>query len=447
MTVSAMHDLRDAFDRVVVVSLARRPERWQQFMHKLPADWPFKPPLRFSAVDGSQVEIPSWWDSGQGAWGCYQSHLQIIEDCLEEAVESVLLLEDDAVFHEHFGRDVRAFLQNLPDDWQMIYLGGQHLEMQSRVPERVNDHVYRPYNVNRTHAYAIRGRTMLEKVHKHLLDTKNWKAEHHIDHHLGELHKQMATGLYVPNQWLVAQGAGKSDVNQRSLRQRDFRDAEELVETMVDMPMLAVVGPFSGGTSAVAGALHKLGVSMGQSFAKGDAVNVQGHFEAAELRRFCWQMFDEPWMTEKLDREARERLLRIWAAGHCKNHRGKCQLIGGKHPSFCFLGPELEAAWKRPVFLSVERDVDEVVNSLSRRNWGWSVESCFNLTQQMIASRDQFLATTESPVIRLRYDDLRQQPEQTLRKLCRVLPLKPSLAELKNATQFVSEHQTATVEV
>ncbi len=438
-----LHDLRAFFDRVVVISLDRRPERWQKFLATLPPGWPFCPPLRFPAVDGTRVEIPAWWTEGTGAWGCYLSHVQIIEDCLDEQVGSVLILEDDASFEENFSDDVRQFLQHLPDDWQFMYFGGQHIELHEGTPRQVNEWVYRPYNVNRTHAYALRGREMLERVHQYLVDTDNWKAKHHIDHHLGEFQKTLAAGIYVPKQWLVAQGDGESDVSRRKLGLRRFRGAEEIANPVVDMPMVAVLGPYSGGTSVVAGILHKLGIRMGSVFERPDGTNTGGNFEAQELAGMCRKMYREPWMTEQVDRDARVRLLKIWAAGHCRASRATCSLIGGKHPALCLMGPELMEAWNRPLLISVERERDAVVNSLVRRDWGWPLEACLLVSEQLVAARDHFLSTVDAPCLRLSYEELVREPRAVIDRLCRFLQYRPDSQSLSQALKFVVPRESS----
>ena len=64
-------NLESLFQRVAVISLERRPERWKVFLEKLPANWPFGFPLRFPAIDGSIHRPPHWWREGPGAWDCY----------------------------------------------------------------------------------------------------------------------------------------------------------------------------------------------------------------------------------------------------------------------------------------------------------------------------------------------------------------------------------------
>ena len=66
------------------------------------------------------------------------------------------------------------------------------------------ENVYRPFNANRTHAYAVRGTEMLNVLNKHL-HARDWFEKHHIDHHYGRLHQTGQYGVYVPRRWLVGQ--------------------------------------------------------------------------------------------------------------------------------------------------------------------------------------------------------------------------------------------------
>jgi hypothetical protein len=77
---AARTQLFDMFDRVVVVNLKRRADRLTTFEAELAqCDWPFRKPETFEAIDGNKVPAPLGWVAGGGAWGCMQSHRQILE--------------------------------------------------------------------------------------------------------------------------------------------------------------------------------------------------------------------------------------------------------------------------------------------------------------------------------------------------------------------------------
>jgi len=208
------------FDRCVVINLDRRPERLQAFRKRLPIDWPFAPVERVPAFDGVNAEPPPWYGGEHrrrlaGAWACFSSHLAIWRQALADGIESVLIFEDDCVFASDFSARARRFVEHVPDDWHQVYFGGQHLHTETIPPVRVNEHVIRGRNVNRTHAYAIR-RPMLEACVETL--GQPWPQQtpvnyYNFDYQLGAMHRDAARNVYCPPQWLCGQTAGYSDVS------------------------------------------------------------------------------------------------------------------------------------------------------------------------------------------------------------------------------------------
>ncbi len=205
------------FDRVVVISLARRPDRLEAFYGRLPDDWDLEPALPYPATDGRDEAPPDWWKTTAGAWGCYQSHRAAIDYAIAIGIDSILIFEDDATFVPDFCQRLADL--EVPSDCQMLYLGGQHLVR----PEPGPPGLVRGRNVNRTHAYALIGREALQAVRDHLRPGPHWTARHHVDHHFGILHRERRIGVYATSPWLCGQAAGTSDVSGRVVRERAWR--------------------------------------------------------------------------------------------------------------------------------------------------------------------------------------------------------------------------------
>ena len=68
---------------------------------------------------------------------------------------------------------------------------------------------------------------------------------------------------------------------------------------------IAVLGVYRSGSTAVAGALHHLGVDMGPPF-------FEGFYESAGLSKQLRKWWDEPRLVEKVGQAKRVRVLEQW---------------------------------------------------------------------------------------------------------------------------------------
>lgn len=206
------------FDRIFVINLDRRPDRWREFWQRLPADMPLGVLERFPAIDGTKCEIPEWFKGSVGAYGCLLTHVNIWAIQQQQRLDSVLVLEDDAVFSRDAMSVIRETIELVPDDWDQIYFGGQYLNTNEKPPEVViHDKLVRCRAVNRTHAYAMRlpfAQVCLDHV-----DKQPWPDNprlHHVDYRMEELHD--SHHVYAPWRFCVGQARGTSDVRQAGKR-------------------------------------------------------------------------------------------------------------------------------------------------------------------------------------------------------------------------------------
>ena len=403
------------FERTVCVSLARRHDRWTSFINALPTDWPFGVPEKYVAIDGSRCLPPPWWKQGRGAWGCYRSHLNIIEQALNNNIESVLLLEDDAECVEHFGEQWDEFYKQLPEDWELLYLGGQHLRARAKPPRRLTAQVLVPHNVNRTHAWALKGKGLI-KAYRHLTATHDWKPRKHIDHRMGDLVARAGIKCYAPSTWLIGQSAGKSDVNGRTFPEPRFwqgsptlADGMDVKHKVLDDPFVIVLGLHRSGSSCMAGILHHLGIYMGKVFV---GCEPDGGYEARQFARACESLMPFPKCPARHPPAKIFEMLAHSVRNFQRDARQEGTIAGSKYPHFCalgsyfhhLLGPNLKV-------VHIDRPLEESIASLKRRSGKrHSPQKLEQLQCYLWDMKQAFLQEEGLQRVDVNYHDLLQNP-------------------------------------
>jgi glycosyl transferase, family 25 len=190
------------FAFTVCINLDRRPERWQR-IQRVFADHEIREVQRFSAVDGNEVSLPHKWTHTRGAYGCLLSHVRVVREARDAGAASILIFEDDAVLDPQFKEKFAAFIQELPADWDMLFLGALHKDE----PVRISEHIGRVTKANSTFAYAIRN-----TVFDAFIDL-NSRAEHVLDMNSYLLQERFNCYCFMPNlAWVESE---YSDVQNR----------------------------------------------------------------------------------------------------------------------------------------------------------------------------------------------------------------------------------------
>lgn len=197
-------------------------DRWGAFQEKAKKAG-FTGFERERAIEGDLNNPPVWWRAGNGAWGCLMTHLRIAQDAIADGGQKHLLVfEDDCVFKSNFSNRLQKIMDEVGDDWDMLYLGGQHLEHHGKPwREEGQKEVINGFNINRTHAFAV-NRRFLVKYAQHIIHAPDYidlpgkgKAWH-IDHQLGNLHEPTSSGgggtykILAAHPWICGQDAGVS---------------------------------------------------------------------------------------------------------------------------------------------------------------------------------------------------------------------------------------------
>jgi hypothetical protein len=247
------------FAKTYVINLVFKQDRLNRFLQAAPQC--LGPIETWPAIHGDTVLHPDWWTAGRGAWGCYRSHLQILEHCYNSGIDSYLVFEDDALFRSDFDSLYEKVLAELPDDWEQLYLGGQLLHEHQHPPQRISDNLFVPHNVNRTHCFAVHRRGY-EKLYRHLNATPFHNGEH-IDHHLGRLHESRGLKLYCSGKWLVGQDGGPSNISGNNNSATFWVDPERLSNPVPSQENRPIPAVFLEATLEVAIELERRGWHRG----------------------------------------------------------------------------------------------------------------------------------------------------------------------------------------
>lgn len=197
-------------------------------------------------------------------------------------------------------------------------------------------------------------------------------------------------------------------------------------------PPLAVLGLYNSGSTAVAGALHRMGVHLGGPFwYNSDDNSPDNFYEPWDLGcqlRYWW---NEPDLRENTDRPTRLLCLANWL------HLRRCVYagtVGAKHPLLCLCAEDLPAAWgEQTIFVRTWRPLPESIARLKARGWFPNYEE--RLQGILWQVLEQFCA--RRPHLRIEYQRLRKEPAAVLGEIAEYAHLTPTAAQLTAAMAFI----------
>jgi hypothetical protein len=416
-------ELSRLFDRVVCINLDRRPDRWEALTHNLAScGWPFAPVTRARGVDASKLALPSGWRHGVGAWGCLQSHRRVVEDALLDGVESLLVLEDDALFPPDFGDRAARFMDAVPQDWEGVMFGGQHLAP----PAPVSNDVVRCALGHRAHCYSARGQ-YLRELYQTLVGGSG-----HADFVIQTLHKKHR--VYAPARWIVAQGAGKSDINSGTHPVRHWNAPNP------EAPVLVVAGLHGSGALVVAEACRRAGILFGPDPTTSPLLDRAFTALMDEACPFpATQAQADPKWTRRLEQWLRQ------AGGLAASLDA---LVGIAHPAAPLLWPALqERAGTRLRLVHVDGDRPGD-GDLGRELAG--VKGLERASVEALAARQSALrqaigaAAKTGPTLTIDFQRFQAAPADELARILGHVGLAASPARIDEAAQYVLERGWAT---
>jgi len=204
------------FEKVFVINLKHRTDRREQVKKELKkaniTEYEF-----FDAIKPTIEDVNKWNPQYLhkfmnrpnyriGCLGCLLSHKGVIEKCIKENINSVLILEDDVTFLKDL-ETLNSYIDQLKSDFGMLYLSGTHILTISKETENI-------YNIQKTfttNSYIIRRSAMKEFLK-------------HINGYLKEVDVfytqfiQSRFKCYVTVPHITHQGEGYSDIQEKNVK-------------------------------------------------------------------------------------------------------------------------------------------------------------------------------------------------------------------------------------
>ena len=196
--------LFDYFDKTYCINLKHRTDKMELF-HNEVTKYDLGEYKRVDAINGSIIEQS--FNISKGEVGLIMSNIKILEECIKNNYKNVLIIEDDCYYTD----EVTNLLDNLnlvPDDWDMLYFGGNHnTHVGVTPPSKVNDLIVKLHHTYTTHMVAIKSH-LFEKIITLISDYKN-----PIDVTYTELQKKYNVYCFYPG--IAKQRKGYSDIQNR----------------------------------------------------------------------------------------------------------------------------------------------------------------------------------------------------------------------------------------
>jgi hypothetical protein len=198
--------ITDFFDKTVCINLDRRFDRWSECVTEFDKN-KLVGIERFKADDGkSLAELPKGFLT-TSRLALVLTNMLILDKAIEEGYNSILILEDDVEFTNQVN-NMKSFFDSLPEDWDMLYFGGNHnTHVGSEPPTIINDKVCKLHNTFSTHCVAIN-----KKAFKEILDRLK-KCDNALDVIYAELQKNLNVYSFYP--MIATQRVSFSDIENK----------------------------------------------------------------------------------------------------------------------------------------------------------------------------------------------------------------------------------------
>lgn len=153
--------LDDLSNSIYVINLKHRIDRKAHITNEL-EKIKCKTYKLIEGIDGNGLVNTT--NLSNGMLGLNQTYLKIYDEWSKEKNDCILIIEDDCTFLENFNNELNLYMTNVPEDWDMLYFGGNHNYHTGSKTEKINPHCIKLNNTFTAHCVLLKGYVFEELV-------------------------------------------------------------------------------------------------------------------------------------------------------------------------------------------------------------------------------------------------------------------------------------------
>lgn len=190
--------INNVVDKAYCINLAHREDRWARVSEQFEKN--NIAVERFEAFNGNEFnDFPL---IRRGEAGCLKSHLDVMSDALSNDYDCIAVFEDDVFFVDNFENLFDYIYDQVPDDWQFLYLG---CNSYTGTFQYVSNNVKKIQKTYSAHAFMIKSIAMELVLNTAILGEKP------IDVYYGDVQEMVPAYATIPT--LAGQTPDFSDIN------------------------------------------------------------------------------------------------------------------------------------------------------------------------------------------------------------------------------------------
>jgi GR25 family glycosyltransferase involved in LPS biosynthesis len=125
-------------------------------------------------IDGNKINNNSKLKNGM--FGLVKTYLNIFDEWNKTPQEDILIIEDDCVFVENFNPKLKNYLNNVPNNWDMLYFGANHNYHIGMKTQDINNKCIKLNNSYSAHCILLKNYVFIDLIN----NIKNFSIENDV---------------------------------------------------------------------------------------------------------------------------------------------------------------------------------------------------------------------------------------------------------------------------